>query len=251
VESSRIFGNYTTLAVPMFNLIIALVSPISVAYLPVFAKARRSADKVELVNLLRSALRLSAFVTAPMVVGMFVFSTEILTLLFPSADVFLGAPLLCLLMPGAAIMSTLLVVNTALEAGDMVKAPLLSMTIGSVVKIAVGYFMLSSQRFGISGAPVGTVLCYAVALFVSVSVLEGKMKIKAPIFTTHIVPYINAFIAVVSAKSLYMGFLEAKGGALSLLLAITVCGLLYLIMSILSGSITKIKRVNLAKCTKE
>ena len=36
-EATAFYGNYTTLAVPMYNLVISLISPISVALLPVIA----------------------------------------------------------------------------------------------------------------------------------------------------------------------------------------------------------------------
>ena len=249
-EASRIFGNYTTLAVPMFNLVIALVGPVSVAYLPLFASARRREDKSALEDGLRRALSLSAFLCAPMVLGIAVFSREILELLFPSADIALGAPLLSLLMPAAALMSILLIVNTALEADGRVKAPLCSMIIGSAVKIVVGYIMLSYPKFGISGAPVGTVLCYASALVTSIGILEGKSKIKAPIFTTHIIPYLNAFISVSVARSLSESLPPSGNGAVSLVISILVCGAIYLLMSLFTGCIDRLKMPNIAKCTK-
>ena len=43
-ESTALYGNYTTLAVSMYNLAIALITPISVAFMPVFARCRSEGD---------------------------------------------------------------------------------------------------------------------------------------------------------------------------------------------------------------
>ncbi|MBR4836667.1 MAG: oligosaccharide flippase family protein, partial [Clostridia bacterium] len=85
-ESSALYGNYTTLAVPMLNLALAIISPISIAYLPMFTRAIASQDFELLRDFEESALRISAFIASPMLVGLMAFSNEILYVLFPSSD---------------------------------------------------------------------------------------------------------------------------------------------------------------------
>ena len=47
IDATALYGNYTTLAVPMFNLAVTVITPISVAYLPVFTRAI-AADRTEI-----------------------------------------------------------------------------------------------------------------------------------------------------------------------------------------------------------
>ena len=116
-ESSALYGNYTTLAVPMLNLALAIISPISIAFLPMFTRAIASRNFELLRNFEESAFRLAAFIASPMLVGLIVFSKEILSILFPSSDSHIGAMLLCLLCPAIVFSSSLLIINNSLEAG--------------------------------------------------------------------------------------------------------------------------------------
>jgi len=245
-EATSIFGNYTTLAVPMYNLVISLLAPLSVALLPAIAKCFISSDYDEANRCIRSTLSLSAFMSAPMVMGLFVFSEEILSLIFPGTDIMLGAPLLSILIPAASLMSVLLIVNSILEARGRYFVPLISMLIGSFVKVIVGYILLKNEEFGIIGAPVGTIASYGVGLFVSLVILSRDRKIKIPILKTHIIPYLNSFVSVLSARFVCNAYLNGTSCTAKVIIIILLCGVIYLILSLLSGVI----RLNNIKTSK-
>ena len=240
-QAAAIFGNYTTLAVPIYNFVISLIAPISVALLPVVAKCFVNGNPKEANLRIKDSLTLTALMTAPMVLGVFTFSKDILSFLFPSADLELGAPLLSMLIPAAVVMSLLLIVNSVLEARGRFFVPLLSMVVGSLLKITVGFFLLSNEKFGISGAPIGTVLSYSVALIISLFALVRDKEIEIPILKTNVVPYLNSFIAVYATQSISSYRWESVSPFKKLLLTVVVTALIYLILSLLSGVI-KIKK---------
>lgn len=237
-QSTAIFGNYTTLAVPMYNFVISLIAPISIAFLPNVTKAFVNSNYDSANELIKSSLSITAIMTAPMVMGVFVFSRDILLFIFPDSNVELGAPLLSLLIPGAAIMSILLLVNSTLEARGRFFAPLISMLFGAASKIAVGLLLLSNENFGIIGAPLGTVISNGVALLVSIIVLNKTGEVKLPIITTHILPYLNAFIAVYIAATVKKGNLNSLSSSASMILTCLLCAFVYAILCILSGVIS-------------
>ena len=249
-EGVALYGNYTTLAVPMFNLIIALITPISVAFFPVFSRCEAESDSLSSRNALSSSLILSAFVSAPCVIGSILFSEQILSLIFPSSNIEVGAPLLCLLMPAALVMSLLLITNSMLEAKGSVKTPLLSMLIGGFIKFIVGGILMSNPDFGISAAPLGTVAGYSTSLLISIIVLYKKHKLSVPILSTHIVPYLNAFISVGIAKWLHYYKLLNSTNATPTLISILTAALIYITLSALCGLMGKRKLQILAKYTK-
>ena len=249
-EATALYGNYTTLAVPMFNLAVSLITPISVAYLPVFVKSSIASDREKEGQSLKSALSFSAFLSAPIFIGIIVFSKEILALIFGNMGISIGAPLLCLLMPSFAFMSILLIVNSKLESVGDLKAPIISMIIGSALKMLVGGFFLSNSDFGISGAPIGTVICYAAALITSLIIAEKKHSISFPIFTTHVIPYLNSALSVLIGRIVYNKILLTFSSNAALIITIGVCALIYAIMSVLSGAMSVKKIKKLAKYTK-
>ena len=249
-EATALYGHYTTLAVPMLNFALSVITPVSVAFLPMFINGRVKNDLRLSEESRKNALSLTSFITAPLFFGISAFAKEILTMLFGSEGISTGAPLLVLIMPAAVFMSVLLIVNTTLEAEGSVRAPILSMLIGSVLKVFISYFLISDSDVGISAAPIGTVVSYAVALSVSLGVAYKKHGIRFPIFKTHMVPYLNAGVTVICAKALYAKVAFGASATLSLLLCALLGGIIYTILSFLSGAISVKKVKNLAVCTK-
>jgi len=250
LEATSLYGNYTTYAVPMFNLVIALITPLSTAFLPVFVKARVCGELIMQEESYKNSFTLSAIVSAPMILGMAVFSREILTVIFGEGGVSIGAPLLTMLMPGAFFMSVLLMVNTALEARGDVRTPVISMSVATVFKVIISSALLSHPDFGISGAPIGTAVSYAVALSISVLVSVKKHGMRPPVLSTHVLPYLNAFVSVTVARGLHRRMIADYGALPSLAAAILTCAFIYLLMSVLSGTLS-VKRIKkMAKYTK-
>ena len=250
-EASALYGNYTTLAVPMFNLAIALVTPISIAFMPTFTRARVSGDGGLMSESLSTALRLTAIVSAPLLIGMAVFSREILSLLFGNSGIETGATLLCLLAPAIFFSSILLSVNSALEAGGQVSAPVISMIFGSVAKVFVSSYLLTNSNFGISGAPIGTVVSYAVALLVSGIIYLTRTASPLPIIRSSLSSYIAALVAVFVARVLYFAVLLRLGEMLSLTVSILVAALIYCALEVVFGNLSSSTFEKMAKYTKK
>lgn len=249
-EASALYGNYTTLAVPMFNLAISVVTPISIAFLPVFTRARVSCDDGLLSESLSTSLELTAALSAPLLIGMTVFAREILSLLFGNSGIDIGASLLCLLAPAVFFSSVLLTVNSALEAGGQVRAPVISMIFGSAAKIAVSYFLLTNADFGISGAPIGTVVSYAVALLVSGIIYIRKTSATLPILKSSLPSYLAALLAVGASRLFYLAVCSRFSEVLSLGLSIALAALIYAILLVFTGTLRSSTFEKTAKYTK-
>ena len=249
-EAGALYGNYTTLAVPIFNLAVSIITPISIAFMPVLTRARVSADVRLRDGALRDAMELSAIVTAPLLVGTLAFSKEMLTLLFGNMNVSLGAPLLCLLIPGIFFMSPLLIINSALESEGHLKAPMLSMLAGALTKLLVSYIMLGSAEYGVSGAPIGTVVSYAVSLAVSLLIAFSKTDLKPPVLLAQLIPYPAAVGCVFLSKQAYLSLWATLGTGVAFVIAVLLCAVLYLLSMVLLGRITPERIRKMSKYTK-
>ena len=71
-EATALYGNYTTLAVSMFNLAVAILTPISLSFLPSIARSRAEEDFRSFRFGIRSSLELSAILSAPIGIGFIV-----------------------------------------------------------------------------------------------------------------------------------------------------------------------------------
>ena len=141
-------------------------------------------------------------------------------------------------------------VNTSLEASGDVRTPVISMLVATFFKIAVSSVLLVHPDFGISGAPIGTVVSYAVALLISSFVLMKKNGTVTGVFSTHIIPYLNAFVSVTVAKGAYNRAISDFSELISLVISILICAVIYLLMSVISGTLTIKKLKKIAKYTK-
>lgn len=249
-RASALYGNYTTLAVPMLNLATAIISPISIAFLPVFTRCRVSSDEDKLMRAERSAIELCAMLSAPMMIGLIVYAREILGMLFKNSEIEIGAILLCLISPAILFSSLLLIVNTSLEACGKVRAPLISMTVGGVVKIISSLYFITKADMGIMGAPLGTVLSYAAAIVVSSIIYAKTFKRHIPLFELSFMPHLNALISVLLSRLVYGWLISRIPMTPALLCAIALCALIYLAISSFCGIVSPKKIGELAKYTK-
>ena len=250
-EAGAFYGNYTTLAVPMFNLVTALIVPISIAFIPVFTQAHRSNDYRLLDDNVFEAFKMSSIFAAPTMIGLLFFGKEILSLLYKNSEIEIGKLLLCLISPAIFFASLLIILNSVLESCGMVKAPIYSMSLGALAKTIVSYILISTPDIGISGAPIGTVACYAVALICSIIIYTVKFKKPLPIFSSCFIPYVLAFISVSTARYIF-DQLEGLGEKNSLLLlTIFLCALIYLGLLLFLGVVKLQKNEKIANYTNQ
>lgn len=249
-SANALYGNYTTLAVPMFNLALSVISPISIAFLPVFTRYSVSSDRNRLMGAEKSAIELTSLICAPMMVGLIMYAKEILDMLFGASDTRTGAVLLSLISPAIFFSSLLLILNTLLEAFGRVNAPLFSMSIGSLVKVITSYLLITKTQLGILGAPIGTVLSYATALVVSMVIYSRTFGRHIPIFESSILPYINAVLSVLVSRIVYQKLvLHISNLSLCLMLSILLAALIYIGISAFLGILGPKKIGEMAKYT--
>lgn len=247
--ASALYGNYTTLAVPMLNLAMSVISPISIAFLPIFTRCIVSSDDDGFKRSEKSAIGFSQMLGAPMMIGLIVYAREILSMLFPSSEINTGAVLLSFISPSILFYSLLLIVNTILEAKGRVRAPLLSMAIGSAVKIVASYYLITVAKMGIIGAPIGTMLSYATALLVSIIIYGVTFKRHIPLFEGSIIPLLSAFIAVIISRVCYDSLISMLSATPALLISIFIAALIYLTILAFCGMIKPKEMRELAKYT--
>ena len=245
-SASALYGNYTTLAVPMLNLAISLITPISVAFLPIFTDCLVKNEYGRFLETQRASLDLTAFVCAPITMGLMLFPKEILGLIFANSDIKIGAVLLFALAPSILLASLLINVNTILEASGRVRAPLISMIIGSLAKIAVSNYLIVETDLQILGAPIGTVISYGTALMVSLIIYAREFKTGIPLFKSNIFPFAFAFVSVKFARTL---FDKSPQGPVFLILSILLSALIYFSLSAFFVYLKGTKNRKVAKST--
>ncbi len=176
LDASRLYGTYSTVAQPMLGLVSAVVGAITLSVLPHLTRRSVLGEGENRRQLLSSTLRITMGITVAMALSFLFFSDEIVFLLFPGEMQKVGAACLCASAPSVIFLGILMVINTALEAAGLVRAPLITTLFGLTFKIPVSYLLIGNPDFGILGAPIGTAVSYGISMLVALSVYRRNYR---------------------------------------------------------------------------
>lgn len=235
-EATALFGNYTTLVVPMFNLPSVLVTPIATGVIPAISRAVARGDAGEARSLSDWAFRYTAWIAVPAALGLCAFSRPILALLYPAESVLAAYRLLSYISPAVYFLCLLTVSNAVLQARGYASVPMIGMVFGGVLKTVIGYFLLGSPGIGIVGAPIGTVVCYLVAFAVNAIMMGHKVHYLPGTKETIFLPLCAALPAIGIAWLIYYRLFS--GSAAWTLICIGLAAGIYLCLSLWFGLVS-------------
>ena len=169
-----LYGNYSTLGLPMFNLVVSLTAPLCITLLPKLCVAYKKGDNLEAASLIKSTTKISMFLTCCAVGVLFYFPFDILDILFSSTASVNGYLTLSYLALSLLFYVPLCICNTIHEAKRRLMVPIFSLIIGSFVKIVVGYMLCTITTLSVSGLAVANIISYLCSLTISTAFLDEK-----------------------------------------------------------------------------
>ena len=244
--ANAIYGSYSTLAVSMYNLPGAFVTPIAISLVPILTSAVQAANINRENRILNSSLRLCGLITLPASLGLSIFSRPILELLFAGETnaINIAAPLLSVLGVSVFFSSIMTVTNSILQAYGMERKPIISMFAGAAVKTVFSYALIGIPAVNIYGAPISTLLCAITVTLINLYYIKratGELDSATRLF---IKPTLAASVSIGTSGVLYYVFATVFGKSYALTvgiiaLAVALYGLCALKMkAIVSEDIT-------------
>lgn len=224
-ETVAIYGNYSSLAVPMFNLPPVLVYPIAYALVPMLSALLEKRDIDGARKLCRAAVRVTSLIAMPCAAGMSVLSKPILSLFFADDVAERGAMMLSVLAPSSYLICILAITNTVLQTCGRERLPLWAMLAGGGVKLATSWLLI--PMLGKYGTPVSTFLCYLVILVISAWGIAAKTELGDIFACGGLLLPLTASLLSATAAALIYGFTSMTIPAI--VGAVLVYGLLMLI----------------------
>lgn len=236
------YGNYTTLALPLFSLAPALISSVALPLIPSLSRAASSGDVKEQSRVLGDALRLTALVSMPISLGLTLFSEPILNLIFAGEGEAIAytAPLLSLLGPSVVLSCLITVGNAALQAYGRSGVPVISTVIGSLAKIIIAYLLIGDPRVGILGAPISTFICDLLINVVNIFCLCRVLPEFPSVDKILLRPFLSAAISVSLARLGYNALVVRFGeSAILTVSAITLAAVVYAITAVMLRAVDR------------
>ena len=241
-ESNRIYGAYTTLALPVFSLVPSLIAPISMALVPGLSASLARNDAAGERRVTESSLRYTALLATPASLALALFSRPILSIIFPSQDeaVELCAPLLSML-GGSVLFSCLITTtNALLQSYRRQSLPIVSMSLGVAVKLVSTYALVRVADIGVMGAPIGSLLCNITVSYLNLYFLWKHSALRLNAWGTLFKPLFASTFSLGVGFALYRFLLTRTDGML-LPFSVAACSsvILYITISVLIGCITE------------
>lgn len=246
-DSNALYGAYN-MAITIYNLPQAIVMAISISVIPLISECYKNKPRVN--EIFNSALGMSVMVAMPCATGFVVMSTQILNFLYYKRpdDVLMASPILVILGIAVVFVSIVIITNATLQAISKPLIPVRSMCIGIVVKIIANYILVGIPTINISGAPMGTVLCFLVIAVLNLHEIRKNLAINLKINNLFIKPIISSFLMSLVISKSYQIF--DKYTNIGTILVIFVAGISYFVIMYFLGVFRK-NDFNLIKINKK
>ncbi len=266
--ASTLYGNYTTLAVPLFNLIPVLVYPIGYSLVPMITALLVQKDRAGSDRVMNSSLKTATILSMPCTVGMAVLAGPILTLIYGSKNLLdaytasgnpllgdamfmshihadttsasLAAPLLSILALSSFLVSMLAITNSVLQAHKKPYLPLVSMLVGAAAKIAASYLLIGNPTVGIYGAPISTDICYVIVVLMNFYFCARYADFRPSVRKVFLKPLIASALCGLTAVGAYaLGTRVIGTSRIVTIFAIAAAAVVYFVALLLLGALEK------------
>lgn len=233
-----LYGIYSK-TMSIYNLPFSMMVPLTACIIPAVSAALTRRDRREAQLVSESALRIGLLVALPMGMGLFALGGPIMGLLFPAIDVDIAGPLLSVLGLASIFVALQLLCNSILQANNMVNLPIVAVIIGGIVKIIVNYTLVGNPEIRINGAPVGTLCCFIVVDLLEIFIIRRAIPKPPRVLRAVAKPLVASGVMAGAAWASYGLLHRFLGNALSTLGAIGVGVLVYAVLVLVLGTITK------------
>ncbi len=215
-QANAVYGAYTTLAVPVFGLIPALITPISMALVPQLAAALEKRRTEEQAAVIDRSLRLTVLLSMPASMGITLYAKPILSLLFANEpdSVAVAAPLLSLLGISILFSGLITTTNGVLQSYRSTIKPIFSMAAGAAVKWLVAYWLLGIPAVGVYGAPISTFACNFTVTAMNLRFISSaapRSRKASGFFTVYGKPLLASLLAMLASLAVYLPILHLLG----------------------------------------
>lgn len=237
--ANALYGSYTTMAVPIFNLIPSLITSVALALVPALTAAIKTGDHIAQKTTARTAIRITALLSLPASLAVAIYSRTILSLLFRGeiAAVEVATPMLSLLAISIFFSGLITTTNAISQAYGHVAAPIVSMLLGSAVKLISAYVLIGLPRLHIYGAPISTFLCDALIVGMNMVLIARYTDVMESIGRALLRPLLVSLIAVGGPGIIYAMLSKAGYADVPLFVAAVPVTLLLFLMLCLRANL--------------
>ena len=248
--ANSLLGQLSGMAIPIVNLPVVIDQAIGMSLVPSISEAYA----LNQINIARkeakTGLKTILLVVLPCTFGLAALATPIMSLLFPSIEATGPASLGTLLFvvaPSAIFLGLVYAQNGILQGMGKPMVPVMALLVGMLFKVVISYTLTGIASVNIIGSGIGTVSAYAVASIIEFIYIKKHMQLKLSpkeFIIKPLLTVITMFVVVKLSYGVTVGFL---GNALATLISISIGGIVYGLVLLGIGGITKEELMSMPK----
>jgi len=231
VAARQLYGQLTGYAATVVNLPMVITGGVQISLVPAVTQFVVLGAKEELDRIIETGIRIGLIVALPCALGLVVFSTQIMHLLYPMqknvADS--AGHILAVLGWGVLGLAMFQALTGILQGLGKPWIPARNLATAACIKLALGYTLVGIPALNIVGAAASTGISFAIAALLNFFSLMHYRKQKLNVQMVLIKPVTATVAMVVAAKGSYFILVHLAGSRIATVLAIVIAGLIYLI----------------------
>lgn len=220
------------------DTIITLPMSLNIAFatalVPAISSAKAKNDIDTIKNKISFSLLITILIGLPCTVGLFIFSEEIINLLFPNASS--GATLLQISSITIIFIVITQNLNGALQGLGKVITPMIATGLGLIAKIILNLILIKIPEIGVNGAAIASIVNNVIVCIIEFLMLNKLIQIKFSFSKYILKPIIITCIMGISSYYLYtilINYIDFKGAIIiSLIFAVIIYSILAIIFKI-------------------
>lgn len=248
--ANSLLGQLSGMAIPIVNLPVVIDQAIGMSLVPSISEAYALNQINRARKEAKTGLKTILLVVLPCTFGLAALATPIMSLLFPSIEATGPASLGTLLFvvaPSAIFLGLVYAQNGILQGMGKPMVPVMALMVGMIFKVVISYTLTGIASVNIIGSGIGTVSAYAVASIIEFIYIKKHMQLKLSLKEFIIKPLLTVvtmFVVVKLSYGVTVGFL---GNALATLISISIGGIVYGLVLLGIGGITKEELMSMPK----
>ena len=218
------------MALTLMQLVTTITQAFGTSALPNVTAAYTSGDKKELKRSIETVLKMTMLFTLPAGLALFALPYPIISLLYGArTETEIAASVLRVMGFSCIVVAVSTPICSMLQGIGKVKLPLILCTIAMGIKILANFLFVNIVEMNITGAAVGSLVAFTFVCIVGMYLLIRHSKVMPNFFSTILKPLISAALCAGSAFGIYTLVHRFAGNLISLIAAIIVAVIVYVL----------------------
>jgi len=233
-EATILYGQLTGKAFIMTNLPLTISAALCASLVPIIAEAYILRKKLQVIQKVEMAMRISMVISIPSFLGLFFLSFPVLNLIFPGQAA--GYDILKYLSISIPFIILAQTSTAILQGVGIYTLPVINLALGCAIKVFFTMILVPIPEINIYGAVIGTILGYIIASVLNMVLLKRALNISINFYNVIIKPSFAAVFMIIAVVLIYENVYNCTmSNNIACLISIFIGMIIYGVLIILFG----------------